>query len=735
MNMKYRFGLLSAILLLPSTVVYAQEVQPDDAGLQDIIVTAERHKESLQRSSVSIDVISAESAQKVNDPLDLTAIAPSVQIGKSGTQPQLYIRGVGDQTGNSRGQGAVAFNVDGVYYGRGSAVGPQMFDIERIEILKGPQGTLYGRNASGGAINIITTAPKLGQFDGYVGAELGSYDLRRGNAAVNIPLGDLAALRLAGQYSKRDGYMSDGTQDEDQRSLRARLLVKPNDRVSLMLNGDYSHQGGIGSGFGILPNGGDPWRGTRSQPYPWPFLFGPATAPLTGPDAQFVRANNYGFNLEANIDLGFANLTLIPAFRSQDLTAVYYAADFRYAEHAKTDQASGEVRLGHESNRLKWVAGFYYYDENQNQTFDSTAQGRLSAGQLAMKREAWAGFGQATVSVTDRLRLIAGGRYTEETVNGSYTYGTGIIGYSPYVPTSGVTTVNPDKTKRFNYKSGAEFDLAQNSMMYATYATSFKAGGFTPTQRCGPYTYQPESLGAFTAGIRNRFFGQRLQVNAEGFRWNYKKQQFAVIQADPCGSVGQLVINPGDAIIKGANLDVVFKLTRADTIRANVEYTDAKYTRFDFTQLGLGPYAPGLGSNCSVSPIGGAFFRPDCGGQELPRTPRWSGSVAYEHIFSVGEGELVFGADARMASYRWLDVSYTPNSKAPGYTVLNAQLTYNAPGGRWSVNVYGANLSNAAVYTFGLPHTVVAPNGSPYLIATVAPPRTFGARLRYNFGT
>lgn len=285
MRVSYLCCTASILALCLTSAVQAQDMtgQGQTTTVDEIIVTAERRSETLQRSSLAMSVIAAAEAQALTKPSDLTAVAPGVQVGGYGPQPQIYIRGVGDQTGNSRGQSAVAFNIDGVFYGRGSAVGPSMFDIARIEILKGPQGTLYGRNASGGAINIITAAPELGELFGYANGEAGSENLRRGNAAVNLPLGETAALRIAGQVVKRDGYLSDGSQDEDSRALRARLLWKPGERTSFLLNADVSHVGGIGGGYAVYPaTDGNPWRGARAQPLPWSYQFNAATAPPNG---------------------------------------------------------------------------------------------------------------------------------------------------------------------------------------------------------------------------------------------------------------------------------------------------------------------------------------------------------------------------------------------------------------------------------------------------------------------
>ena len=709
--------------------------EPGFAG--DIVVTAERRSESLQKSSVSIEVISGARLDTLTKPSDLTSVTPGVVVGNYGPQPQVYIRGVGDQSANSRGQSGVAFNVDDVYHARSTAVGPSMFDIERVEILKGPQGTLYGRNASGGAVNIITTKPRLESFEGYVGAEFGNYDNRRFNAAVNIPIGSTLALRVAGQIVDRDGYLSAGGNDEQSKSIRARLLWEPTERLSFLLTGDLSKIDGVGGGFAVLPSpDGNPWRDQLEQPLVWPFQFtGLDIAPYDNPQDRMIDSKNRGVSLQANYDLGFATLTVIPAYRRQNHTGIYYAQDFLYAENMVSEQVSTEVRLGGESGPVKWVVGGFYFDEDQDQVF-SSARRVLNSASYDSSRRSFAGFAQATASLTDSLRVIAGGRYTEEKVTGGFAYGTGAIPFLPFTPNTARIPAEPINSSKFNYKLGFELDVAPRSMLFATYATGFKAGGFQPTF-CGADLYDPEEIGAFTVGMRNRFADNKLQVNVEGFRWKYKDQQVAVVQRDACGNTGQYVRNPGDSTIYGGNIDVIFNPVPTVTLRGALEYTHSRYDSFSFAQNGQGIYAPALGSRCSVAPVPGqaGYFNANCTGQELSRTPKWSGSIGYLQTIAIGDSELALDFNAQFASKRWLDTSYTFNARADAYAVLNAEVRFSPPGREWTVSGFVNNITNEAVYTGGYTYAgAVAANGSPYVVAQIQPPRMYGIRLKYHFG-
>jgi iron complex outermembrane recepter protein len=710
-----------------------------ETAIPEVIVTAQRRSESIQKSSLSIEVFSGAAVQQVRNVWDLATLTPGVVIQTTGSSPQVFIHGVGDNASDNTGVGSVASNVDGVYYARQEAVGPELFDVQRIEILTGPQGTLYGRNATGGAINILTNQPRLDNLAGYVAGDFGSFNLHREEAAVNLPIGSTVALRVAGQITDRDGYLTSGLDDDHSKALRARLLWQPNDRYSVLFNADVSQVTGEGGGFGIYPVvGGNPWRGTTAQPLIFAFPTGTATGTpgITGPTDSAVNSKNYGYNFEANADLGWAKLTLIPSFRYQEILGIQYSSNSRFAEDATTEEPTVELRLSNSNGPLKWVAGGYYYAEHlivpDSQTSTSTRGSIFDSD-----RQAYAGFAQATYSVTDKLRLIGGLRYTSETITGAISSAAGAIGdpADPYHAVGAYTPVAPISNGRTNYKVGAEYDLTPTSMLYITDSTGFKAGGFSGSASCGALPYKPEDLSAFDAGIRNRFFDNRLQVNGELFLWNYTNQQIAVVGLNRCGQNGQLILNPGNATMKGVNLDTIFRLTSSDTIHGGVEYDDTHYTSFAITQSGSAPYTAGLGSACTAVAVpSSSLFNIDCAGEELTKAPKWSGTASYEHVFELGDNKLTFNVAAQFASGTWMDLGYGPNDFAPGYARLNSTLTF-ASKDHWTLAAYVNNITNAAVYSGGFYSTVLAPNGRNFYAAGIAPPRTVGVRLRMNFGS
>jgi iron complex outermembrane recepter protein len=732
--------------LLLGSGAFAQSAAPATAsqpaaaseGLEEITVTAERRENTIQRSSVIVESYSAAALAGVSQPQDLTQLSPGIQIGAEGPNLQVYIRGVGDSADNSRSQGAVPFNIDGVYIPRGNAAETSFFDINRIEVLKGPQGTLYGRNASGGTVNIVTNSPDLTQTGGDFGVEVGNYNNVKVDGALNVALSSTFAIRGAFEVADRDGYTTTGGDDEKIRAGRIRALWEPNDDFSLLLNTDVGQVGGYGSGAVVLPtSGGNPWRSSTANPLPWFFLLGPTTAPYLTPNDSFLDSHIWGVSAELNWKLPFATLTVLPGYRVQKMEYVAYPLQFRYAEDLNDKQDTVEIRLSNQNDFAKWVVGYYFYDEKPKALSEPTLLSLGNAVNYDEQTRANAVFGQTTLSATDSLRFIAGVRYTQERNSGNYEIGTGALPLVPFIPAGAATQVAPITASRVNWKGGVEYDLAPQSMLFATAATGFKAGGYASTPSCGPEVYKPETLTAYELGSRNRFFGNTLQVNAEAFNWKYKNQQVSDVTLDNCGEDANLTFNVGSSTISGGDLDTLWQFTSADTAHLSVEYAQGKYSSFSFSQFGNGVYAPGGGSRCAANATGGGYYSIDCSGQQITRLPEWSGVGKYEHGFHLPiaaiPGDFAVSATANFASARWLDLSYLPTGRVPGYITENAELNYSTPDHKWTVTGYVDNISNRAVYTSGSAIGSPSPNGYSYYAAYVDPPRMFGVRVRTSF--
>lgn len=734
-----KFLLSSALVAIP-TLVHAQTVddQPQvGTGIQDIVVTAQRRTESVQRASLTIDVIGGEEAASkgLSDVTDINRLTTGVQIGNGGNNSQIFIRGVGDFSYNATSSPGVAFNVDGVYVGRPDGVNGNFYDLARVEVLKGPQGTLYGRNANGGAINVITNAPMIGETSGYVSGQIGNYELRQIAGALNLGVGANLALRGAFNIIDRDGYFSDGTGDDVQQSGRLRLKWEPTPDIAILLNGDYSHLGGKGGGYSYLKRrpGADPWEGVTepvANAYRASVLpFGPLLDPLTNDGVQDTTL----WNVSAQIDwdLGPATLTVLPAYRKADIFSIANPG-FNLTTDSDVDQKSLEVRLGNSSPELSWTIGGFYYDEKirsySDIAFDTSTLQNVRVNSDA-RNKAPAAFGQVTVQLVDGLRAIGGIRYTKETRR----YRGASTDFRSGSPVLAATYGGQKNFEAITWKAGAEFDVSEQNMLYATYSTGYKAGGFNPTVAPRDI-YRPEKLRALEIGSRNRFWGNRLQVNASLFHWKYRDIHDPRVAIDPLGQSNFLFSNSGDATLKGATLDIVAKPTAADTVTFSTEYTHSRYDRFniDIPTPFFNPASVGCTvaeNDLTTTPF--PTTRISCKGYQVARVPEWSGSASYEHVFTLADDATVrVGGDMQFASARWLSSDFAPVERAKAYATFNASVDYVASGERYSIGAFIRNIGDTAVYTGG----ILSSFAPPIFTANLAPPRVYGIRAKFSFG-
>lgn len=708
------------------------DTQTQATGINEIVVTAQRHEENVQKSSLSISVIDAATAASVTDAKDIATLVPGVQISQGASTMQTYIRGVGDFGSSALNQSAVSYNIDGVYVADTASVSSQFYDLARIEVLKGPQGTLYGRNASAGSVNLVYARPELGNLAGNALLEIGNYNLIHGTVAVNVPIGDIAALRASGNIVRRDGYLSDGTDDDRQQGGRLQLLVEPSDTFSIRLSGDVEGRTGRGEGSVLFPR--QPGNGKFTgaiDPEDNAARLGVAPAAYTPgaglpPVAQtglledtFIKVNQYNLDAELNWDLGVAKLTFIPAYRHSDSSIGSYLSGGPFLNQENTDQQSYELRLSRDGDWGNVVIGAYYLDLDQFTAAQVYSATYILANQAAtLGTKSVAGFGQATINLTDGFRAIAGVRYTNEDRS-----------IDAADVTNNVDFDNSVTFKEWTWRAGLEYDLSPENMLYATASKGFKSGGFNIFEPTPTVTnaYQPETLYSYVIGMRNRFADNTVQLNVEGFYWDYKNSQQNALAFTPAGALQFSTFNAGSATLYGVDADLIVQPTRHDTLRAAVSYLHTRFDEFLLDEpFPTDPASNGCVLNNSVPP-----FTIDCSGKHLPRAPSWSGNASYEHVFELGNGnDLTLGASMDFASSRSLGINYVSNEQADGFIRLNAEATYAfGADRRFSVTAFIRNITNQEIATAGNQASL-----SPNLIyAQVAPPRTFGGTLRASF--
>jgi iron complex outermembrane receptor protein len=433
-------ALVSIALAAPA---FAQEPTAEDVGgIDEIVVTAQKKEESLQDAALAIDAIQGAGLIQagISQARDLTKLVPSLTIGNGGgVNASLFLRGVGNRTNNSYADSAIAVSYDGVYVSRAAAVnGAAFYDLERVEVLKGPQGILYGRNATGGALNVVPAKPRLGELSGGFTASYGSYETLNTEGFVNVPLGDATAMRLAATRQSQDGFNRDGTDDRDVIGARAQLLFAPGDAWSIRLGFDYTKLGGRGPGGHYLGNFTPGPSGYTYTPASFDLYEGLGTAAanayrtslLGAPGFGFLTALNsptyidielWGINAEIKGDLGFAELTVIPAYRKDSGSVAFNGPAFNTAININDNsQFSLEARLAGSVGKVDYLVGGFYLDDKAAQNNVFNQEFVMPIQNYDHQTKSWAIFGQVSFNINDRLRLIGGARYTHDrkTMNG-----------------------------------------------------------------------------------------------------------------------------------------------------------------------------------------------------------------------------------------------------------------------------------------------------------------------------
>ncbi|NOW48892.1 iron complex outermembrane receptor protein [Novosphingobium sp. SG751A] len=754
-------------------------------GIADIVVTAQRRSENLQRAAVAVSVLGADSLLRANvtQSSQLTALVPALQVSTSGATNLFYLRGVGTFAVNAFSDPAIAFNYDGVYVGRPSATTGVFYDVERVEVLKGPQGTLYGRNATGGAINILPAKPVIGETGGNASVTVGNYGTVNLQGAVNLSLSNSAALRVSGIYAKHNGYLSDGANDEDGKGGRIQLLVKPAASLSVKIGADYYHAGGKGGGAALVATI-DPFTRALS---PSPLgrdvgLFDPrAQAILTGQYNFQVKRNLgplspssyqdstfWGVNADINWTTDAGTLTFVPAYRRAQVNARNGVTSFISDFNEDTKQTSVELRFASPNTGMfRYLLGGYYYKENSTirDGFLQQALANFLTGDLSTRSAAV--FGRATVAVSDQLRFTGGLRYTDDrkTINGAgdllvdvclapactngllLGYGRsvadmatnmGLIGPLPSpVPAFGSIYVSPtapgnivgrnvapinavQSNSKLTYRLGVEYDAGPRSLLYASFETGYRGGGFSFAADKSKQLYRPETISAFTIGFKNRFMDNRLQLNAEVFYWRYKDQQVAHLGVDSTGSSAFFTENIGNSRNFGGEIEVQFAASPRTLLSANIQYLDAEYTQFSYTT----PTPPP--TRCKV--MAGAVSTVDCSGLQALRAPRWTMNFGLRHTVPVGGYKVVFDGTARYQSSTYVGFELLDAERQLGYWSGSASLAFMPKSEAWSLSAFVNNIGDQR------PWGDIIYNGNAGILAgSPGAPRLFGLRASGKF--
>lgn len=726
--------------------------------LDRIVVTAQKRAQSASDIGVSLSVIDGDGLESRNvvNVADIAELVPNLEIAVPngpGTQPAIFLRGVGVNDFNTNNNGPIAVYADEVYRSSFVTQNLNLFDVERLEVLKGPQGTLFGRNATGGAIRVIANKPgEAFELDGSL--RYGSFNTLRAEGAVNLPVTEHIAVRAAMVHGASDGFVDDigngvDTGGYDFVSWRGQVAVEPTDTLSVLLAAEGTHTDNPGAGFafqGLL----DPVTGA---PCPLADIQANRCANPVGdlrPQDRFdVDYDRLGSTvLDAYIasatitwDLEVGQITSVSAYETvadfakkedtdvspSDLLAVDFNVD--------SETLSQELRFDFDRDRTRGTIGVFYLTEelNQDQTADIfrafrplveaidpvAFPGGFDPGGLALgapvttlnyrntqDTETLAVFSQGEFDLTSTLRLVAGLRYTDETREFD-TLGQAVEpGFSVPLFDAALSIDN----QNVSYKAGLEWDAADDLLVYGHVSTGFKSGGFNggfPLSAAEIAPFDEETLTAYEIGAKAAWPARAVQVNAAAFYYDYTDiQVFTFVNA---GALPVTVLtNAGDARIFGFEADAVWRATRDLTLTASLGLLDTEFERFEAdATLGTGDFT----------------------GNALPLAPEASAVFAVDYERPVS-GDLVFYASGDV-SYRskvFFDPSNSPLLQQDGYALVDLSAGLGRSDGRWRADLFVDNLFDEAFEPYAVDFSSFGFNQR-----TLGPPRAVGARISVRY--
>ena len=717
----------------------------DTDSLPSVVVTAQRRTEDVQKAALAITAVSGKELENrgISQTEELSTLTAGLQVNTSaGPYTTFSVRSVTSLSGNAFADPAIATNLNGVYLATPTVIHGLFFDLERVEILKGPQGTLYGRNATAGAINILPNRPKF-TLGGNASVDVGNYGRFNAGAVLNVPLSTSVAIRVAAQRLRRDGFMSDGTGDDDGHAVRGSLLYEPTDDLSILFTGDFAHQGGKGPGATLRKT-----CASLGRPGAACFVSDPYTAASDLPDQYvpfglapqthnpYIDGDYYGGGLNIDWTTGLGTVSFVGGHRKSDNGYKGSGTSWLLLEDQHPTQTSAELRLASSGDgRFQYVFGSYYLDTEVHAHANSENATRRNFSDQRTNLDGWTGalFSQLGYGLTDTFRLTGGLRYTyEEKSSDSRRYTlNNTVGPDPVIPdvppgAPANTVIGSRNWHKVNWKAGVEYDATPRSLLYANVSTGFKAGGFF----YGPpdaQSYEPETVTSYAIGSKNRFLENRLQLNAESFYLDYRDQQVSFVKL--VGPTAVLVTeNAGKSHAYGLEVEADFLATPGTRIGAQVQHLEARYDSFTYQTVA----PPPASSTCGVSPAGGGQFAVDCAGNTPLRSPRWTLVGSVEQTLSLPNGGRFVGeARARYEAKFQADVSYIPEAQTYDTTRVDIGLSYVTPDDRFTVKAYVDNLTDEETISNATQSTAYAANG--VMGINLQAPRMYGVRALFNF--
>ena len=728
--MRFAALLVSSALAITFTplTLYAQSADQADADQDDgrIVVTAQRREQALQSTPVAVTALTSDTLDTmgIENVQDLGRTVPNLQLLPVTANPstfQVGLRGGSEQvSGIIVSEPVVGIYVDDVYRARLQGANSQLGDIERVEILRGPQGTLYGRNNFSGAVKMITRTPGVG--DEWVNASIGygTFDEINAQASIGQALSDNVGVSVSALYrDQSDGWIYNRAQDrtigaEENVLLRGKLAF---DNGPLRISASASWGKDVNDGYipvaislPRVPTG-------RSN-----FVRTSDATPRVGndpyitdyPQESLGRTETFALTLDVAYDVGNITLRSISGYvdlkddfrwdlaAGTEVSPGVFSAAFDRNSVAQADQFTQELQVQGTAldERLDWIAGVFYFEEDGTQSLTDNIPlfflFNLEPTFLDIQTESWAVFSQASYAFSDIFSATIGARYTEDNKSFEADIQSG-FGF----PTPRTAVSLDEKFTSFTPKFGLDMQLSDDLFAYASISRGFKGGGFNGLSVLNPTvlaaSYGPQSVWAYEGGLKAEFLDRRLTTNLAVF-YNDISDLQQTAQIGPASFAQQ---NVGDAKLLGFELEVSARPTDGLRLFGNLGYQDGDYVTLD--------------------PASQAFT---AGATDLPLVSKWSWQAGFTYEFDLGDAALLrFGADARYAGDNFVEV--TNALLVEGYTRVNGFASLSTQDERWSLKLQGQNLTDETNFVSGFVSST-----NPAL--TVLKPRTMLITLSYK---
>ncbi|WGM30163.1 TonB-dependent receptor [Brevundimonas sp. NIBR11] len=767
---------VSALLIaatLSASPAFAQTapLEQEATRVDEIIVTATRREQRLIEAPVAVTAVGGEQLENsgVTDIRELTSLAPSVQFQTpgGGADSSIRIRGVGTTSTNPGLESSVGVIIDGVIRARTGVALSELGDLQSIEVLRGPQGTLFGRNTSSGIINVMTKQPSFDGFSGNITGTYGNYDDRRLSGAINIPLvDDELALRIEGSYELRDGFYKDANSDQrldnlDRQFVRAKLLWRPTENVSWTFSADYTNRN-ENCCVAVLAIAGPTYNLVNQLAAARGGIGYTSTNPFDRQASKNnVRRNQEdiedgGVSASGQWDMGWATLNSVTAFRSWE---AYRSQDFDHSGadlgffapnglHQKFDVFTQELRLQGDAGNLDWLVGLFYSDETvlndsayrigadypliyggaatfQASTLAAFRPGDGARGIGEQSGQDFSLFTHNVFHVTDALSITAGLRYTQndkeidfrgENFNpacDSAVRTSDAAGITRFCAPFWDTRLNPSgdsdsrTEKATTGTANIAYRISPELNTYLSYSRGYKSGGYN-FDRAGfttPATPNAADLAFVEETVDAYEFGLKGEFFDRSLRANFAAfyQTFEGFQLIEFTGVSFVVRSLAEVVTKGAELEITWEPTDGLTLTNGLSYTDAYYP----VNVGNRQYS----------------------GLELEQSPDWVNVSSITYEFPIG-GSLtgVAYADARYSS-EFFTGGFDPNRIQPSFTTANVRFSLRDANEAWQLDLYARNVFDQDYYRRVIPATFQTGSYSAFL----GDPRTYGVTLRRNF--